>query len=191
MTPDEAAEDGTASMGADIDVQPGPIPISGDGGPVPGYGQLGTPDPAPSLDPSTFICKRDCRYYYEAVSHFEHGSSGVYKEGEGPREWTRACMRIEGVWLEISGDAPVLECNQWDPLSPRDGYGLLALMRRLWRWLWRRPSLAERRRRHFVLNPDHGPPVIEDDIELGDPELGEPDEIYDVVRDADTPEETN
>ncbi len=170
MKHDEAAgADGEGHMAVDIDVGVAAVPIARDGGPVPGFGQLGVPDPPPPLDPATFICMRDCRYYFETKTHFEHGNTGVYKPGTGPVQFVRACMRIPGVYLEISGDAPVLECNMWDPLSMNDI-----------------TELGIRRERHFAANPDHEPPVIEEDTDLG-----ENDEISDVVRDKPDPEETD
>jgi hypothetical protein len=166
MKHDDVAEpENEAHMAADIEVSVGMVPIAHDGGPTPGYGQLGEPDSAPAFDAENCICMRDCRYYFETKAHFEHGNRGTYAAGSGPVQFKRACKAIPGVWLEISGDAPVLECNQWDPLSIHET-----------------GELDRRRAGYYALNPDHEPPEIVEDLDLGD-------EINDVVRDPDPDQE--
>jgi hypothetical protein len=86
-------------------------------------------------------CLRDCRFYFSATSHFDHGNpSGSFAEGYEPTQRHHMCMRAPGVYLELSADSPVYTCNQWDPIDPKD---VVARTRRRERYLALHPADEE------------------------------------------------
>ena len=92
------------------------------------------PAPAPAFCASNVPCLRGpCRHYFEIWGHFEHGNPpdtpGI-ADGQ-LRVRAMSCMRVAGKEFDLSADAPILACNQWDPLLPDD---LDELERRRARW---------------------------------------------------------
>jgi hypothetical protein len=111
---------------------PGP-----DGGPMMGFAPAG--EPPPPFEPSHCPCLRGpCRHLHQVFVHFEHGNLGTLERQ--PRERKLMCRAQHGVFLELSGDAPVLDCSLWDPADAAE----LA-------------ALELRRRRYFAAHPDHDP----------------------------------
>ena len=126
------------------------------GPPGPDGGPAITPMPPP-VDARPFTpvhspCLRACRHYFNARSHFDHGNpAGTFDQGKEPTQRHHLCMRIPGVYLELSGDSPVYECNRWDPENPSELVQLRA-----------------RRDAYFEAHPDHVPPPpleLSDDLD--------------------------
>lgn len=106
------------------------------------------PDAAPDFAPETSPCMRGpCKHLHLVYSHFEHGN--VSMGGYQPRQRRISCMRQPGVWLEMSGDAPVLECNQWDPAPAESPYN----------------ELLQRRQMYYSRHPEHDPSFIASELE--------------------------
>jgi hypothetical protein len=98
------------------------------------------------------------------MSHFDHGNAGGTFEALGledyrPQEHHRCCIIQPGVYLELSGDSPVLDCDRWDPFTKRE-------LRKL----------EKRRKKYFAQHPKHRPvrptdlPDLDDDLDLDDDE---------------------
>ena len=105
--------------------------------------EIPTPTPPPSearpFDAAHVPCLRNCRYYFSCVSHLDHGvPAGVL--AQEPLQRHHICKAIPGVYLELSGDSPVYECSDWDPV---DGAEL--------------HQLEQRRDRYYNDYPDHRP----------------------------------
>ena len=111
--------DGEASLAAPLE---GGEPSSW-GPPGPDGGPMMTPAPAtadaaPAFDAAHCPCLRGpCRYLHEVRTHFDHGNAPGTLE-RAPTQLHLSCMVQRGVFLEMSADAPVLECNRWDPEDP-------------------------------------------------------------------------
>jgi hypothetical protein len=73
----------------------------------------------PAFDAAHCPCLRDCRHFHRVVHHFEHGNAPGTLARQ-PRHTKLLCMAQPGVFLEMSADAPVLECSLWDPLNPAE-----------------------------------------------------------------------
>lgn len=94
---------------------------------------------APPFDASHCPCLRGpCRHLHQVWTHFDHGNA-VGSLGQQPRQRRITCTAQYGVFLEMSADAPVLECNRWDP---DDRFERL---------------MESRRQRYYALHPEHDP----------------------------------
>jgi hypothetical protein len=87
----------------------------------PGMPGMHPPMRTPAFTADNTPCLRGpCRYYWEVWTHFEHGNA-LDTPGLGePRERAASCMRHPGVEMPITADAPVLACNQWSPIDPKE-----------------------------------------------------------------------
>ena len=94
-------------------------PTGPDGGPLPGLVNPVVPQARP-WDAKHVPCLRDCRHYMAAQLHFEHGNYDGALGGHEPIQDRHICRGVPGVFLELSGDAPVYECSAWDPLFNAD-----------------------------------------------------------------------
>lgn len=135
----EDNEDAIATPMGEIDGgDPAEVAIGSDGAPV--QDPLAPPLPSLAFTPENVPCLRNCRYYFRSVGHFDTSNPD--------RRFTSsvtACMRVPGVWLELSGDAPSYECNSWDP--------------------WRADELGIRdlnRQGYYDAHPDHVPTPLEE-----------------------------
>lgn len=148
-------------------------PMAPDGGPMPEAVNLLEPTPGPPHTAEHCPCERNCRYYMHVASHFDCGNmAGGLPSSYAPREHHRCCMVQPGVYLELNGDSPVLECNQWDPL---DEY--LSLQ-----------PLKTKRESYYLEHPNHRPtdqPDLNDDLDLDDDEEEEEKEEEDDEREDD------
>jgi hypothetical protein len=55
-----------------------------------------------------------------AELHFEHGNYDGALGNHEPIQDRHICRGVPGVFLELSGDAPVYKCSAWDPLFHSD-----------------------------------------------------------------------
>jgi hypothetical protein len=120
MKPNES-EDSVGTMAESLDGGEAASwgPTAPDGGPLPGLVNTVIPKAKP-WDRKNSPCLRDCRHYFTATVHFEHGN---YEGGLGafePVQDRHVCKAIPGVFLELSGDAPVYECSDWHPQVPEN-----------------------------------------------------------------------
>jgi len=139
--------EGTLAEPTDItDSEPGSWgPMGPDGGPSMGIDP--PPSTKPTWSPQVVPCLRACRHLMQTEVHFDHGNAPGTLEAE-PRSFRPLCTRIPGVFLELSRDAPVLECSAWDPLDAAEQIALDA-----------------RRTAYLSAHPDHDPAVMDADIE--------------------------
>jgi hypothetical protein len=148
-------KEGTLGPGADVlDGSPSQWGAPGpDGAPV--MQAVAPPAPAPPFDPVNCPCLRGpCRHLFVVKTHFDHGNSPDSLT-EQPKYRKLMCAAQEGVHLEMSADAPVLECNRWDPMEPGE-----------------QREVEARRARYFVAHPGHDPAVqaeqLEDELDDAD-----------------------
>jgi hypothetical protein len=117
-------------------------PVAEDGGPNPAAA-VQHPAPARKFTPAEVPCLRGpCQYYFQATSHFAHGNpAGTFEPGYEPVQRHHMCKAIPGVYLELSADSPIYECNHWDPVDVDELH-----------------HLEYRRDRYYLEHPDHKPP---------------------------------
>lgn len=144
------------------------IPVGPDGAPLP-MAENYEPEFGPPHTAEYCPCERDCRHYLHAESHFEHGNAaGSLPDGYEPREHHRLCMVQPGVYLELTGDSPVLDCNRWEPLQ-RHEIALLEIARE----------------DYYMQHPKHRPrPIMPTD----DLDLDEDDDDLDIEDDEEEEE---
>lgn len=139
------AEDNSGTMAESLD---GGTPASWgptgpDGGPLPHLVNPVIPEARP-WNPANVPCLRNCKHYWNTKLHFEHGNYDGALGDHEPLQERHICMRIPGVFLELSGDAPVYVCEKgWDPEDPKEIAGR-----------------KDRQKRYFELHPDHKPPPL-------------------------------
>lgn len=91
-----------------------------DGGPSP-HTAVAPPATAKPFTAENVPCLRNCRFYFRAITHFDHGNpEGTFPPGYEPQQRHHACSALRGVFLELSGDSPVYECSHWDPIDSRE-----------------------------------------------------------------------
>ncbi len=111
---DEKTNEGTLSGELEGGGSAGWGATAKDGGPTPTA--ISPPALAREFEAEHVPCLRNCRHYFRAVSHFDHGNPiGTFEHGKEPTQRHHACSAIPGVYLELSGDSPVYECSNWDP----------------------------------------------------------------------------
>jgi hypothetical protein len=113
------AEEKVKDLSASIDgFEPSVLPIDGGGGIATG---AFPPDLAPLLDfEKDSVCTiGPCRHYWRLVVPVDVAEPGSYGElgHQVPRRTIRSCLAHPGTESSLSGDAPVYECNRWDPFS--------------------------------------------------------------------------
>lgn len=161
--------EGSLSAGDDLDGAPPAIRVGPDGAPIFDPIVLDSPPP---FAPEHCPCLRGpCRYFWQLRTHFDHGNAAGTLEQQ-PRFRRLLCTAQDGVYLSMSADAPVLECDRWDPLSERDQLDVEA-----------------RRTQHYEANPDHHPDVVaealEAELDAAEMDVNEPtyEEILDGASD--------
>jgi len=89
-----------------------------DGKPNPGAVNF-EPTPARPFTPQHVACLRGpCRHYFSAVSHFDVGNpADTFEAGKEPTQRHHMCTAAPGVYMELTADSPVYECNRWSPMS--------------------------------------------------------------------------
>jgi hypothetical protein len=123
-------------------------PTGPDGGPMPHLVHT-TRDTAAPYDAQNVPCLRNCRYYWTTKVHFEHGNYAGGLGGHQPMQESHICLRMPGVFIELSGDSPVSECeNGWDPADPQE------IRER-----------NHRRNQYFAEHPDHRPVLATEEAE--------------------------
>jgi hypothetical protein len=144
---EQADNEGSLSHPASLlDGAPSPWgPVAPDGGPAMVVEPMSSG--APEFDALHSPCLRACRYYHYVEAHFDHGNAPGTLARQ-PRQRRPMCMRQRGVFLELSADAPVLECNQWDPIDP---FATVAVT-------WRRE-------RYLKTHPEHDPQRMAAELE--------------------------
>ena len=100
------------------DFQPSPIPVDADGGPLAGYGTVGSPMVAPPWIAKNTVCLRGpCRHYWHLVTMAQEGNPAETWKELGisePRKHSHVCLVQFGMETEF-GDDNVYECSKWDP----------------------------------------------------------------------------
>lgn len=109
-------------------------PIGPDGGPM-----MASMQPASKPPPyAAEFCpclRGPCEFLHEVWTHFDHGNA-VDALAEQPKQRRISCMAQRGVYLEMSADAPVLECNLWRPRASSQ-------------------DVESRRRNYYRQHPEH------------------------------------
>ena len=97
-------------------------------GPATGFGEeIPLPTPARPFAPENVPCLRDCEHFMAVKTYFEHGNpAGTFADGGAPMQNHYWCTAMSGNEpLELTADAPVYECNRWDPRDSSEIQDLL------------------------------------------------------------------
>lgn len=111
------------------DFTPAAVPISPDGGIVPGFAAV-PPPPQAYMTPENFVCLRGpCRYYWHLVTDIDMENPDdtwasltdplTGKPLTKPRQHTHTCLANPGMETDLTGDS-VFECSKWDPFAPTE-----------------------------------------------------------------------
>lgn len=86
------------------------------------------PAEARAFTPKNVPCLRNCIHYMSVLTPFDHGNpAGTFAEGKEPLQRQHLCTAVPGVFLELSADSPVYECEE--RFEPRIGVNPLIALR--------------------------------------------------------------
>jgi hypothetical protein len=107
---------------ADEATTPGLPPMPGD---MPMGAGIPLPEPARPFTAENVPCLRDCRHFMTLKTYFEHANpAGTFPDG-APLQMHSYCSAMSGTEpLELTADAPVYECNRWDPMQASEIHNL-------------------------------------------------------------------
>lgn len=75
-----------------------------------------SPNPAPPFDEEHAMClKGPCRHFWRIVTHLDTMNAGTLEKQ--PIKISMSCLRQPGMEMDLSGDEPILQCNQWEPMQ--------------------------------------------------------------------------
>lgn len=72
------------------------------------------PEPIPEATKENMICLRDCKFFMQIDSRFQHGNTKGTLTKE-PVQFNRFCKAIPGTEIDLT-DELVRECSDWDPI---------------------------------------------------------------------------